>query len=46
MRIAYVDLMDDKPDRVQAVAPRHAAYWRELNPPGYLGGPSPTGQAG
>jgi uncharacterized protein YciI len=32
-------LMNDEPDRVAEVAPRHAGYWREIAPPGYLGGP-------
>jgi uncharacterized protein YciI len=34
-----VYLMRDQPDRVRAAAPGHAAYWRELGLPGYLGGP-------
>jgi uncharacterized protein YciI len=39
MRIAYFYWMRDDPDRVGAVAPEHAAYWRDLGLPGYLGGP-------
>jgi hypothetical protein len=39
MRIAYFYLMKDDPDRVRAVAPDHAAYWHDLDPPAYLGGP-------
>ena len=39
MRFLYFYLMRDAPDRVRAVAPEHAAYWRELAPPDYLGGP-------
>ena len=39
MRIAYLYFMSDDPDRVRATAPRHAAYWRALAVPGYLGGP-------
>ena len=39
MRVAYVYFMKDEPDRVRAVAPQHAAYWRELGATGYLGGP-------
>ena len=39
MRIAYFYWMKDDPDRVRAVAPEHAAYWRDLGLPGYLGGP-------
>jgi uncharacterized protein YciI len=39
MKIAYSYWMKDDPDRVRAVAPEHAAYWRDLGLPGYLGGP-------
>jgi uncharacterized protein YciI len=39
MRIAYFYLMKHDPNRVRAVAPDHAAYWHDLDPPGYLGGP-------
>lgn len=39
MRIAYLYWMKHEPDRVGAVAPEHAAYWRELGLPEYLGGP-------
>jgi uncharacterized protein YciI len=39
MRFLYFYLMADDPARVREVAPRHAAYWRELALPGYLGGP-------
>ncbi len=39
MRFLYFYLMTDAPDRVQAAAPKHAAYWRELALPRYLGGP-------
>jgi uncharacterized protein YciI len=39
MRILYFYLMSDAPDRVRTVAPRHAAYWRELGLGQYLGGP-------
>ena len=38
MRIAYLYFMRDEPDRVRAVAPHHAAYWRGLTVPQYLGG--------
>jgi uncharacterized protein YciI len=31
--------MRDRPDRVRAVAPDHAAYWRDLRVPGYVGEP-------
>jgi len=39
MRILYFYVMRDTPDRVRTVAPRHVAYWRELRPDHYLGGP-------
>jgi hypothetical protein len=39
MRVLYLYWMKDEPDRVRTVAPEHAAYWRHLQPPGYLGGP-------
>ena len=39
MRIAYFYWMKDDPDRVRTVAPEHAAYWRDLGLPEYLGGP-------
>ena len=39
MRIAYCYWMKDDPDRISMVAPEHAAYWRDLGLPGYLGGP-------
>jgi uncharacterized protein YciI len=39
MRCSYIYFMKDNPDRVAAVAPEHAAYWRGLELRGYLGGP-------
>jgi hypothetical protein len=39
MRFLYFYLMSDAPARVQAVAPEHALYWRELGLPDYVGGP-------
>jgi uncharacterized protein len=39
MRFSYTYFMADQPDRVRAVAPTHAAYWRGLGLGGYLGGP-------
>jgi uncharacterized protein YciI len=39
MRFAYLQVMRDAPDRVRAAAPEHAAYWRGLDLPSYLGGP-------
>ena len=38
-RYAYFYLMRDEPDRVGGTVPRHVAHWRELQLPGYLGGP-------
>jgi uncharacterized protein YciI len=35
----YLYWMKDDPDRVRTVAPEHAAYWRNLGLPGYVGGP-------
>jgi uncharacterized protein YciI len=31
--------MEPEPDRVRAIAPRHAAYWQGLDLRGYRGGP-------
>jgi hypothetical protein len=45
MRFVHVYAMKPEPDRVRAVAPRHAAYWHGLGLGGYLGGPSTTDQA-
>jgi uncharacterized protein YciI len=39
MRVTYLYFMRDEPDRVRAIAPQHAAYWRGLALPRYLGGP-------
>ncbi|HYZ13671.1 MAG TPA: hypothetical protein VFA08_08720 [Actinomycetota bacterium] len=39
MRVAYFYLMQHDPGRVGSVAPNHAAYWRELDLPDYVGGP-------
>jgi uncharacterized protein YciI len=39
VKIAYWYWMKHDPDRVRTVAPEHAAYWRELGLPGYVGGP-------
>ena len=38
MRCSYVYFMQDHPDRIAAVAPEHAAYWRGLELRAYLGG--------
>jgi hypothetical protein len=39
LRITYLYWMKDDPGRVRTVAPEHAAYWRNLGLPGYVGGP-------
>lgn len=39
MRFLFFYLMSDDYERVREAAPRHAAYWRDLAPPYYLGGP-------
>jgi uncharacterized protein len=39
MRLAYFYLMKPEPDRVRVVAADHAAYWHDLDRPGYVGGP-------
>jgi len=39
MRVVYFYLMKDAPERVQATAPKHAAYWRDLGLRDYLGEP-------
>jgi hypothetical protein len=44
MKIAYFYWMKDD-DRVRTVAAEHAAYWRDLEMPGYEAGHSPTSQA-
>ncbi len=38
-RFLFFHLMKDEPDRVRSVAPQHAAYWHDLELPGYIGGP-------
>jgi uncharacterized protein YciI len=39
VRLAYFYLMTSDASRIRAVAPAHAAYWRDLQLPGYSGGP-------
>ena len=39
MRFAYVYVMKPEPDRVRAIAPHHAAYWKDLELRDYRGGP-------
>jgi uncharacterized protein len=39
MRFSYAYFMTEDIDRVRAVAPEHARYWRELGLTDYLGGP-------
>ena len=46
MRIAYFYVMTDDADHVRAVAPDHAAYWRDRHPAGYVGGPMADRTAG
>ena len=46
MRFLYCYLMREAPDRVRAAAPKHAAYWRQLQLDGYLGDRLRTGQEG
>jgi uncharacterized protein YciI len=39
MRFAFFYFMKPEPDRVRAIAPRHAAYWTQLAVADYCGGP-------
>ena len=39
MQFVYFYFMKEEPERVRAVVPQHAAYWRGLDLPGYQGGP-------
>jgi uncharacterized protein YciI len=39
MRVLSFYITKDAADRVRTVAPEHAAYWRGLGLPEYLGGP-------
>ena len=39
MRVAYFYFMKQEPDRVRAIAPRHASYWDALAVDDYRGGP-------
>lgn len=39
MRVAYFYFMKQEPDRVRAIAPRHASYWNGLALDDYRGGP-------
>jgi hypothetical protein len=38
-RFLYVYFMRDQPDRIGGVVPRHVDYWKNLELPGYIGGP-------
>ncbi|UCG23809.1 MAG: hypothetical protein JSW55_16995 [Chloroflexota bacterium] len=38
-RFAFVYLMQDEPERVADIAPKHVAYWQSLSLPLYAGGP-------
>ena len=37
-RFAFVYLMQDEPERVSHVAPKHVDYWQNLSLPEYSGG--------
>ena len=39
MKIVYFYSMKHEPDAIRAVAPAHAAYWRDRGLPEYVGGP-------
>jgi len=39
MKIVYFYSMKHEPDAIRAVAPAHAAYWRDLGLREYVGGP-------
>lgn len=39
MRIVHIYSMREDAERIRKVGPEHAAYWRTLDLPGYLGGP-------
>jgi uncharacterized protein YciI len=39
VRVLHFYTMKQEPDRVRAVAAAHAAYWHNLEVPGYVGGP-------
>lgn len=38
-RFAFVYLMQDEPERVADIAPKHVEYWQNLSLPEYDGGP-------
>ena len=38
-RFAFVYLMQDEPDRIAEIAPKHVTYWQHLSLPEYSGGP-------
>ncbi len=46
MRVAYVYLMGAEDDRIRAVAPDHAGYWRGVKLSGYMADRSAIGRAG
>jgi hypothetical protein len=39
MRFMHIYTMRPDPSAIAEVAPRHAAYWHDLDLPGYRGGP-------
>lgn len=38
-RFAFVYLMQDEPERIAEIAPKHVSYWHSLSLPEYAGGP-------
>ena len=38
-RFAFVYLMQDEPERIAEIAPKHVNYWHNLSLPEYAGGP-------
>ncbi len=38
-RYAYFYFMAAEPERIREAIPRHVAYWKNLDLPGYIGGP-------
>jgi len=39
VKVIHFYAMKPDSDRVRSVAPKHAAYWKDLRLPGYQGGP-------
>ena len=38
-QFAYFYFMKREPEKIRSVVPSHAAYWENLKPEGYSGGP-------